>query len=455
MKDEQDTGDDDRWRRTARAVWRAIRDIPAFIRYVVQRFFDDRGFETAASLTYTSLLGLVPLLAVVLAALSAFPAFDDVRQQVRDMIMSPLTPGASAAVHVHLNAFLENTRKLGVIAALGIGVTAILMLNTIETTLNTIWRVVDLHSLPQRFLIFWGLLTLPPVLLAGGISLTSYFTAFAGDLPAEGAIAWFRRLTPLALETAAFTVLFIAAPNRSVKIKHAFAGGLMSAILFEGLKQVFGLYVKSAAAQEAIYGALAAIPFFLLWMYATWTVVLIGAEIAAALPEWKGAIAAARRQPLTAGERLTASIGVLTMIWRAVEAGAPAERSEVERALPAGSADLGQILERLQSLGYVAPSVAGSLLLARDLDEVTLYDLYRDLGLALIETPTFLQAVHDEAPALATPRLSAIMADAEAAKARLMSSTIKTVILDRMANHAETASAPAAPDVRDATPGSN
>jgi membrane protein len=93
----------------------------------------------------------------------------------------------------------------------------------------------------------------------------------------------------------------VTTPNRRVRIRDGFIGDLVAALLFEGMKHAFGLYISSAASEQAIYGALAAIPFLLLWIYATWTMILIGAEVAAALSEWKGALAAARRKTLTSG----------------------------------------------------------------------------------------------------------------------------------------------------------
>ena len=406
-------------------------DAPAFAKYVVRRFVADQGLQTAASLTYTSLLGLVPLLAVFLAILGAFPALDELRADVRETILAPFTPGASGAVQEHLLTFIDNARRLGIVGALGIGVTAIMLLNTIESTLNSVWRVTESRSLGRRLVIYWALLTLPPILIAASISLSSYFFAAAGEMDVLGVIDKAKRLTPFLMQTAAFTILFIAAPARRVRVRDAAAGGVIAAVLFEGLKNLFGYYVAAAGSQEAIYGALAAIPFFLVWIYASWTMILIGAEVAASLPEWRGALAAAQMHRLTSGERLTTAVAMLTLLWRRGQAGEPVGQSDLEAAIPAPSRDLSIILERLVDLGHVVVTEAGELALTRDLDELTVYALQRDLNLALEETPAFRRALVRTAPSLSAPALAKMMAAVESAKAEIMSPTIKSLAIGR------------------------
>jgi membrane protein len=150
------------------------------------------------------LLGLVPILAVFLAILGAFPAIENLREDVKEMIMVPFAPAAGDVVQEHLNQFLENTKRLGVFGAVGVGVTALLMLNTIETTLNGVWRVTERRAVRQRILIFWALLTLPLILIAASLSLSSYFFAIASQVEVFGVIDAVKRLTPLLMQTVAF-----------------------------------------------------------------------------------------------------------------------------------------------------------------------------------------------------------------------------------------------------------
>jgi len=207
-------------------------------------------------------------------------------------------------------------------------------------------------------------------------------------------------------------------------------GGLVASLLFGCLKAGFGFYVASATSNQTIYGALAAVPVFLLWIYLSWMVILIGAEVAAALPEWRGALAAEQRRLLTSGERLVAAVGILKVLWWASLEGRAVNRDDIESVLPGSTADLGAIVTRLIQLNHVVVTENGGLALASDLDEISLYAFQRELGLALEETERFHNAIANEAPDLNVPELAALMAEAEAAKARIMARSIK-----RLADH--------------------
>jgi len=417
-------------RRVARTAKQSLADTPAFLRYVIQRFIKDRGLQTASSLTYTSLLGLVPIVAVFLAILSAFPALEGERDEVKEMILAPLAPGASEIVRNALETFLDNANRLGVMGVIGIAVTSILMLNTIESTLNGIWRVVLRRPLGLKLIVFWALLTLPPLLIAASLSLSSYFFDVASRVDVFGIAGIMQQVTPFLMQAVAFTFLFAATPNRRVRIQDAMRGGLVASLLFGCLKAGFGFYVASATSNQTIYGALAAVPVFLLWIYLSWMVILIGAEVAAALPEWRGALAAEQRRLLTSGERLVAAVGILKVLWWASLEGRAVNRDDIESVLPGSTADLGAIVTRLIQLNHVVVTENGGLALASDLDEISLYAFQRELGLALEETERFHNAIANEAPDLNVPELAALMAEAEAAKARIMARSIK-----RLADH--------------------
>ena len=417
-------------RRVARTAKRSLADTPAFLRYVIKRFIEDRGLQTASSLTYTSLLGLVPVIAVFLAILSAFPALEAARDQVKEMILAPLAPGVGETVRNALETFLDNAKRLGTMGVIGIAVTSILMLNTIESTLNGIWRVVQRRPLGLKLIVFWALLTLPPILIAASLSLSSYFFDMANRVAVFGFADILEQVTPFVMQAVAFTFLFAATPNRRVRIRDAVRGGLVASLLFGCLKGGFGFYVASATSNQTIYGALAAVPVFLLWVYLSWMVILIGAEVAAALPEWRGALAAEQRRRLTSGEQLVAAVGILKVLWRASLEGKAVDRDDIEGVLPGSTADLGAVVGRLIHLNHVVVTENGGLALASDLDEVSLYALQRELGLALEETKQFHDAIENEAPDLNVPELAALMAEAEATKAKIMAGSIK-----RLADH--------------------
>lgn len=313
---------------------------------------------------------------------------------------------------------------------IGIAVTSILMLNTIESTLNGIWRVALRRPLGFKLIIFWALLTLPPLLIAASLSLPSYFFHMANRVDVFGIADIMEQVTPFLIHAVGFTFLFAAAPNRRVRIRDALRGGLVPSLLFGCLKAGSGFYVASATSNQTIYGALAVVPVFLLWINLSWTVILIGAEVAAALPERRDALAAEQRRRLTSGERLVAAVGNMKVLWRASLEGKAVDRDDIESVLRGSTADLGAVVGRLVQLNHVVVTENGGLALTSDLDEMSLYALQREPGLALEETEQFRDATANESPDLNVPELAALMAEAEAAKAKIMARSIK-----RLADH--------------------
>ncbi len=246
---------------------------------VVRRFNADRGLQTASALTYTTLLSLVPLLAVSLAILSGFSAFEGMRESVKSAVLDVLLPTSKGPAAQYIDAFLANAQSLTTPGLAGIAVTALMLLSTIESTFNRIWRVQSPRSLGRRLLRFWSVLTLGPLLLGASLSLTSYFFAVADDGTVQSAIQRIGRLAPLVLQWIAFTLLFVAIPQAQVRFRYAAIGGFVAAALFEVLKLGFAVYLDNTDNYRALYGALAAIPVFLVWLYASWTVILIEPEV--------------------------------------------------------------------------------------------------------------------------------------------------------------------------------
>ena len=236
----------------------------ALVRYVARRIITDSCLQSASSLTYTSLLGLVPLLAMFLAILSGFPAFHETREEVKSLILAPLVPEAGEMIREHIDRFLANTRELTGIGIAGLAITSILLLNTIVSALNRIWRVRESRPFYVRILAFWAILTLTPVLTATSITLSRELSGFAGT---DAGLAWLGTIGGFAVQTLFFIIIFLVIPNRRVRVTHAAIGGLTSSLLFEVLKVGFGLYFEVAQVYQVMYGALAAIPIFLLWLY--------------------------------------------------------------------------------------------------------------------------------------------------------------------------------------------
>jgi len=350
-----------------------------FARYALARFSRDRCLGTAASLSYTSLLAIVPLAAIGLAIMAAFPGFDAARQKLLSLALTYVAPHAGTVVESYLQTFVSNTGGLTAIGVVGLAVTAIMLLATVESAFNAIWRVQEARPLVTRLIAYWTVLTLGPMLLGAGLSLNTYFSLLA-RLAAEsvdiGALrGLFFTLIPIFFAAAGFTVMYVALPHRKVDWRHALAGGLVAAVLFEVLKTVFSLYVGRIITFQAVYGTLSALPLFLIWMYLTWSVVLFGAVIAAAWPEWLANRRRAAAGEITRGRRFAEALLVLHTLLRAGREGHATDDNSLVAVLGGDSEGLAQAVKMLRAAGYVARTDNDDLVLSRDLDGVTLYDI--------------------------------------------------------------------------------
>lgn len=366
---------------------RRTRNLLALAIHVWRRFWADRCLRVAASLSYTTLLALVPLLAIGFAMFSAFPAFESVQEKLQALIFSNLVPELGEVVRHQLLEFTANVDRLTAVGILALGVSALLMFATVESAFNVIWRVGESRSASMRLIIFWAFLTITPLLLGAAVTLSGYLFALTRMTGVSGSIAGsfgnILRIVPFLLEALVFTLLYMILPNRDVRWRHALPGGIVAALLFELLQKLFGLYITHFPTEETIYGALSAIPLFLVWMYIAWSVVLVGAEIAASLPEYRLRATDRLGEPgWPRRKRLTTALAILAALVRAQRLGdgglwEPALKRDT--ALDEHALEL--ILERLKDANYVARTDEGKWLLARPPSRMTLYDLYRDLGL--------------------------------------------------------------------------
>jgi membrane protein len=357
-----------------------------FVAFVYARFMDDQGMQLSAGLSYVSLLALVPMIAIALAILAAFPAFDAAREQIRDLVQAVFPPGSPVEVATYYDEFLANASNLTAPGVIGLAVTAVLLLSTIDDVLSRIFRESASRPFALRFLIYWAVLTVGPLLFGASISISSYLFAIAdvGPLveeegPAEGLLV-LSRLIAVGLSTIGFALIFMVVPHRPVRAVHALAGGLAAAILLEILKYGFGMYIANVRGYEVLYGALAAIPLFLLWLYLAWIVVLIGAEVAASIPEWRYASArgAPLRQP---GDKLSLALTLLERLQRGAESGRKVTQTGLHRGIPATPTEVDVMIGSLKAHGLIDRGSRGRLLLARDLRTVPLSELLKALSL--------------------------------------------------------------------------
>jgi membrane protein len=257
------------------------------LRTLRQRFRDDRLGLTAGSLTFTTLIALVPLVTVGLAVFTAFPMFGGFESALEKYFLQNLVPDNIARpVLRSLTQFAAKARGVGAVGLLLLGATALAMVFTIDRTLNAIWRVQRPRSWAQRLLVYWAGLTLGPLVLGVSLSLTSYAISASRGLVAAmpGGVSLLLELTQFGMLAGATAGLFHYVPNTDVRWRHAWAGGLFVALAFEAAKKGLAWYVDSVPTYSAVYGAFATLPILLLWIYLGWVIMLLGAVIAAYAP---------------------------------------------------------------------------------------------------------------------------------------------------------------------------
>lgn len=372
----------------SRAV-RRLGEARHFAVHALERAVRDNVLDVAAALTYTSLLALVPLVAISVAVLTAFPVFNEVRAELQNFIFANFLPEAGSVVQENLTRFVSATGKLTAVGVVGLAVTAVLMLMTIESAFNTIFRVTRSRRLMARMLVYWTVLTLGPLFIGVSFSISSYLAAagksFLGDQATDlwTRVSW---VMPYLLTVAAFTLLYATVPNRRVQPKDAFIGAVLGAALFAALRFGFLLFVANVRTYQTIYGALAALPLFLIWMYLSWVVVLFGAVITASLPEWR-----MRRDVRLAGGKaeaqLALALDILAALARTQRSGQGLSRTRLLGITAAAEDTLVNVLETLRKAHIVVRTAEGQWMLARSLADLTLNDLLRVLGLGLPGDP--------------------------------------------------------------------
>ena len=263
------------WRQMLRTLWRRFREV--------------RLGMTASSLTFTTVLALVPLFTLGLAIFTAFPIFAQVQEQLQRWLIDSLVPESiSRQVLGSLTQFSKKANRLGLVGLIAVVMTSLALLVTIDRTLGQIWRVNRQRPWGQRVLIYWAGLTLAPLFLGGSLAISSYlFTGYLADyvdwLPVS--VRSLLDVVEFGLLAATVTGLYYYLPYTRVDLRHALTGGVAVAIGLELAKKILAIYLAQMPTYSAIYGAFSAVPILLVWIYVAWVVVLLGAVMTASLPE--------------------------------------------------------------------------------------------------------------------------------------------------------------------------
>ncbi len=359
-----------------------------FSRFLWQRFLDDKCFETAGALSYTTLVSLVPLTVAVLAMFAAFPMFEDARDTLINFVFSNFVPAAGETVQKALLDFASNARKLTGISILVMLFSAVSMMNSIEDRLNRIWHVRHHRPWGPRLLLYWAALTLGPILVVGGIAVTSYVAAvpmFRDASQQLGIAQELLRAMPFVVTFLTLWLMYTTIPNRRVNKRHTAIGALLGALLFELARWIFTHYVRHAQNYQQIYGALAIIPLLLLWIYLSWVIVILCASVAASLSAFE------YQAPCDAMPEGSEFLGLLVVLRHFVDAqraGRTVDPSTIRIAEPyLRSVSIATYFDDLSRADLIHRSEVGGWVMTRSLDSTDLLRVYRHSGYRLPLNP--------------------------------------------------------------------
>ena len=345
------------------------------IRYLISRFGTDHCSETAAALTYMSLFALVPLLTVLYTMASAIPAFQGMEENIQDLLFEHLMPETSSDIETYLSDFSQQAKNL---TGVGIGflvATAVLMLRNIEKAFNKIWRTRENRGAVSSFLLYWAVLSLAPLTIGLALAISTYLASYAvmfQDYDVMGAGSILLKFSPLLLSAGGFTLIYVAVPNCRVPFKHAIIGGLVAAIAFNIARSAFtGLVVGSN--YTFIYGAFAAVPLFLLWIYLSWNIVLMGGILVHSLSAYQTMEEAGRPTVLKA-------LDVLYLFWQQQKSGSGVREIELldnrhEALKGLDSETWRELRDIFLQKKLIAQNDRGRYLLCRDLHEISFWQI--------------------------------------------------------------------------------
>jgi len=366
-------------------IKRLLIQLMRFIYRLIRRFVADQCIQRASALAYASLLAIVPLVALGMSVFTSFHAFDAAADKIRDMLLTNLLPTSQDVVHSYFDGMAEKATALSIFGIIGLLVTSTALLNTVEEAFNHVWRITRSRPLMSKFMAFWATLTLAPIMIGASITITSYFAA----LPllhtvTEGAALLDKIpfVLPWLMSSLALATLYSVLPNTRVPFRFAIGGGLVAGALFELTKFGFAFYVTNLANYERLYGALGALPIFLIWLYLAWVVVLIGSEIAFCLqhPEQSTRQHSAYAEP---GIRKFFSHLILLRAAQAMQRGETLGMAELTAETEVPDNILQEWLDQLCACGLMHQVQSGAnerWTLARDPDSLFLADIHKSLA---------------------------------------------------------------------------
>ncbi|HFB6366119.1 TPA: YihY family inner membrane protein [Neisseria gonorrhoeae] len=356
--------------------WQGLADnkICAFAWFVIRRFSEERVPQAAASMTFTTLLALVPVLTVMVAVASIFPVFDRWSDSFVSFVNQTIMPQGADMVFDYIDAFRDQANRLTAIGSVMLVVTSLMLIRTIDNAFNRIWRVNTQRPWMMQFLVYWALLTFGPLSLGVGISFM--VGSVQDSVLSSGAQQWadaLKTAARLAFMTVLLWGLYRFVPNRFVPARQAFVGALITAFCLETARFLFTWYMGNFDGYRSIYGAFAAVPFFLLWLNLLWTLVLGGAVLTSSLSYWQGE---AFRRGFDSRGRFDDVLKILLLLDAAQKEGRTLSVQEFRRHINMGYDELGELLEKLARYGYIYSGRQGWVL-KTGADSIELSELFK------------------------------------------------------------------------------
>lgn len=347
-----------------------------FTRFVVRHFLKDDCRQQAMVLTYTTLFAVVPIMTVTFTVLSAIPSMQHVSMDVQSFVFRHFIPSTGNMVQQRLQEFSAQAGHLTFVGIAMLVVTALMMLVTIEKSFNHIWMVREERKGVINFLRYWAVLSLGPVLLGAGFAISSYITSmqvFSSAASALNSVIPLMRLLTFVFTALAFTLLYVAVPNCKVPVTAGFAGGLFAAFLFEMAKHGFAIFISGFSSYQLVYGAFAALPLFLIWIYLSWCIILLGVEVSRALAIYRDDSRVYRHPVL-------ALLDVLQLFWQQQQKGASVSDIDAMAVLGQDEVEVWfDFSSILQEQRIIHRTDTGSYVLSRNLETISFYDFYRQL----------------------------------------------------------------------------
>lgn len=342
-----------------------LRQLPRVMLRLPGHFIAEQGVLHSAALTYTTLFSLVPLMTLSYAMLALVPSFQGLSTQLEDMIFSNFLPDTGTAIQSSLAQFAQQARSLTLVGVIFLFITALLMMRSIEAALNRIWQVRSGRKFLASLLICWAVVTLGPLLIGVGLALSTYLYGLARLDHLTGA-ADLLVVLPWLMTAAAFALIYAVVPHAPVPWRAALVSGIVAALAFELSKRGFSFFITQFPTYKLIYGAFAAVPIFLVWIFICWSILIAGGTLSRLLSTPVGA-AKSSTSELHLALRLLQRLAQAQLAGESVK---PAHLLKQVEGITAAS--LERIWLKLEPLELLARDEGGGWLIKRELHQIKL-----------------------------------------------------------------------------------